>query len=240
MKKGYKSNQWFTFKQAQELGGMVRKGERGEQICYFQMIEKDGKNGEKDKFPMLKLFTVFNTEQIDNLPEKFNISDVEIDTGTKPIEFMEKFVKDTGAIVVTKGNQPCYIPSLDQIEMPAVNQFELAEVLLRNIVSRIDPLDRTSSRLDRFGKNSKHDYAFEELVAELGACFVTDSLGIDKGIDDYYGIHRVVAESPEKRQKIYFSSSNESARCRFLPFEMKRKVWVRNTTLFLLTNIIDV
>lgn len=183
MSKGYKSAQWFTFKQAQEIGAMVRKGEKGEQICFYSMIVKE-KGGKEEKFPMLKLYTVFNAEQIDNLPEKFTVSEDQemIDTGAKSIDFMEKFASDTGAQIVITGSQPCYYPVLDHIEMPAVNQFETAESYYGTLCHELIHWTGHKTRLDRLG-NTKHDYAFEELVAELGACFVTDTLGIDKGID---------------------------------------------------------
>lgn len=186
MTKGYKSNRWFTFKQAQEFGGMVRKGEKGEQVCYFQMIEKESKTGgEKDKFPMLKLFTVFNAEQIDNLPEKFEtiVDEVSVVDGPKSIDYMETFVQSTGARIVFTGSQPCYVPALDHIEMPTVAQFSSAESYYGTLCHELIHWTGHSTRLDRLNGKSKTDYAFEELVAELGACFVTNSLGIDKGID---------------------------------------------------------
>lgn len=185
MSRNFKSNQWFTFNQAKELGAQVKKGEKGEQICYFNMFEKKGENGEKDKkYPILKIFTVFNADQIENLPEKIvNVSADPIDTGAKPIEEMENFAKKTGARIVITGGQPCYFPTLDHIEMPAVNQFETAESYYGTLCHELIHWTGHQSRLDRLNGRSKEDYAFEELVAELGACFVTSSLGIDKGID---------------------------------------------------------
>ena len=65
--RGYASNQWLTFKQAQQLGGHVRKGERASTIIYYQakMMEKDDSETIADKrfVPLLELFSVFNVDQ---------------------------------------------------------------------------------------------------------------------------------------------------------------------------------
>ena len=72
MDKGYDAPIWMTYKQAQELGGQVRKGEKGTQIVYsssFKAHEKSesGEDIEKE-VPFLKTYTVFNVEQIEGLP----------------------------------------------------------------------------------------------------------------------------------------------------------------------------
>lgn len=180
--KGYTCNKWYTYKQAQAVGATVRKGEKAESVVYFQMIERENKQtAKKEKFPMLKVYSVFNAEQIDNLPEEEIPTPV--DTGAKPIEYMEKFVANTKAKVQITGTQPCYSPVLDHIEMPAVNQFVSAESYYGTLCHELIHWTGHDSRLARFDKHGSEDYAFEELIAEIGACFVTSKMGIDKGID---------------------------------------------------------
>lgn len=70
--KGYQSNRWMTFKQALELGVTVRKGEHGSLVVYANSVTKteekdDGEVSEYD-IAFMKGYTVFNVEQIDNLP----------------------------------------------------------------------------------------------------------------------------------------------------------------------------
>ena len=72
---GYTAPLWLTFKQAQELGGNVRKGEKGTTVVYASTFTKDetradGTTAER-KIPFLKAYTVFNAEQCDNLPPRF-------------------------------------------------------------------------------------------------------------------------------------------------------------------------
>lgn len=69
---GFCSDRWMTFHQAKELGGFVRKGEKGETVVYADKIvktETDAKSGDdiEQVIPFLKSYSVFNVEQIDDL-----------------------------------------------------------------------------------------------------------------------------------------------------------------------------
>jgi antirestriction protein ArdC len=71
--KGYTAPCWMTFKQALDLGGAVRKGEKGSLTVYADSLtrqETDGATGEENtrEIHYLKGYTVFNVEQIDGLP----------------------------------------------------------------------------------------------------------------------------------------------------------------------------
>src|SRR5215469_12361080 len=72
---GFSTQNWLTFRQALRLGGNVRKGEHGITVVYAdrfvpaeerQRAERDG--NEPNTIPFLKRFTVFNTDQCENLP----------------------------------------------------------------------------------------------------------------------------------------------------------------------------
>jgi antirestriction protein ArdC len=76
MEKGYGAPIWLTFKQAQALGGRVRKGEHGSLVVFastFTRTEADEKTGDEAErdIPFLKSYTVFNAEQIDGLPAEY-------------------------------------------------------------------------------------------------------------------------------------------------------------------------
>jgi antirestriction protein ArdC len=65
---GYAAPIWMTFKQAQELGAHVRKGEKGNLVVYASTVtrtETDEETGEEQDrdIPFLKGYTVFNVEQ---------------------------------------------------------------------------------------------------------------------------------------------------------------------------------
>src|SRR4051812_17344374 len=58
---------WLSFKQAQERGGSVRKGEHGAKIIFWKMLAREDESGDSKSFPYLNSWTVFNTEQCDGL-----------------------------------------------------------------------------------------------------------------------------------------------------------------------------
>ncbi len=66
-KQGFTDSRWLTYKQAQEQGAQVRKGEHGTTAIFYKTLEKENDAGELEHIPMLKTFTVFNIEQIDGL-----------------------------------------------------------------------------------------------------------------------------------------------------------------------------
>ncbi len=76
MTRHYAAPIWMTFKQALELGGCVRKGEKGSPVVYANTITRtetdDATGDDVDRsIPFLKAYTVFNIEQIDGLPAHY-------------------------------------------------------------------------------------------------------------------------------------------------------------------------
>jgi antirestriction protein ArdC len=74
--KGFVAPIWMAFRQALELGGNVRKGEKGSLVVYADRIrrtETDADTGEdvNREIPFLKGYTVFCVDQIEGLPERF-------------------------------------------------------------------------------------------------------------------------------------------------------------------------
>lgn len=188
---GYTSSTWMTYRQAQSLGAQVRKGERGTTIVYakrIQLLDQDATTDEDNArtIPILRTYSVFNTEQIDGLPTPPAAQPTIIEPASSRIDRADAFISATTATIVHHGNRACYIPSADRIEMPPYQQFidtttsSAAEgyyaTLLHELIHWTSPkhrCDRDTGK--RFGDNS---YAREELVAEIGAAFLCADLGI--------------------------------------------------------------
>jgi len=128
---GYGSRFWMTYKAASELGGQVRKGERGTTVTYSDKITRTEENasGEEEKKDIffLKAYTVFNCDQIDGLPAKFYRAEQPEAVQIDPIPEAEAFFANTKADIRHEGSQPCYIPSQDFIRMPQLSDFFSAE-----------------------------------------------------------------------------------------------------------------
>jgi antirestriction protein ArdC len=186
VERGYAAPIWMTFKQALELGGCVRKGEKGSQVVYastFSRTETDGDSGEESErdIPFLKGYTVFNVEQIDGLPAHFTApAEPRLDP-VQRIAQAEGFFSATGATVRHGGNQAYYSVASDLVQMPFFETFRDAESYYATLAHELTHWTRHPSRLDRsFGRKRFGDegYAMEELVAELGAAFLSADLGL--------------------------------------------------------------
>ncbi len=186
MERGYAAPIWMTFKQALELGGAVRKGEKGSPVVYagsLSRTEQDDKTGEDvdRSIPFLKSYTVFNIEQIDGLPAHYYApAQIEANPDARVAE-ADAFFHATGAEVRHGGNSAYYSPGQDFVQMPDFASFRSAQDYYATLAHECTHWTRHKTRLDRsFDQKRFGDagYAREELVAELGAAFLCADLGL--------------------------------------------------------------
>lgn len=180
----FSSNKWATFKQWKDNGAQVRKGEKGSQIVFYKTLLKTEENeqGEADthKIPMLKLFTVFNANQVDGY-EDSEAPQIEQQEPVNSIKLVEEFCQNTGATIKHGGNEAFYARQSDYIQMPDKENFvatkdaNTTENYYSVLFHELTHWTGAPHRLDRDKAQSKKEqekYAFEELVAELGAAFL--------------------------------------------------------------------
>ncbi len=181
IQKGYRSPYWLTFKQAQSLGGQVRKGEHSELGIFYKPWESQETNtdtGETEtvKGAVLKSFRVFNLDQIDGIEAPA--------TEARPVfEILadaERLLQHTPAPIREGGARACYIPSLDEIHMPARETFVSPESFYSVAYHEATHASGHHSRLDRnlSGRFGDEASAMEELIAELGSAFLCAEAGI--------------------------------------------------------------
>lgn len=185
--KGYRSPYWMTFKQALDMKAHVRKGEKSATVVYTDTMVREERDADGvanlHKIPFLKKYAVFNADQIDGLPEAFYKSP-EPPASTNPeqrIEVLERFFRETKAKIVT-GGKASYSPFLDRIQMPPFECFDDAASYYGTLAHETIHWVGHPSRLNReFNSKSgnKEGYAKEELIAELGACFLAADLGFE-------------------------------------------------------------
>lgn len=183
---GYASPTWMTFNQAQKLGAHVLKGSRGTPVVYFGSTTKshqdEGTEADRE-VRFLKSYAVFNVAQIDGLPEAFSPTPAEAPVLPAPerIDHAEAFFAETGAEVRHGGDRAYYSAGEDRIQLPPLEAFRDAESYYATFGHEACHWTRHPSRLDRdFGRKRFGDegYAREELVAELGSCFLAADLGL--------------------------------------------------------------
>ena len=183
---GFASAHWFTFKQAKELGAHVRKGQKSSTVVKYGTVERENDEGEAVAIPYARAYRVFNADQIEGLPEEFySLPEVQEDLGTRPLPEVDAFFQAVGARVTHGGARACYIPAEDRIQMPPVSAFISAQHYTATLCHEVTHWTGHRSRLDRFKTGStKADYAREELIAEIGSCFLGARIGVEPTIDE--------------------------------------------------------
>ena len=179
---GYASCYWASFKQWQARGGCVRKGEKGTKVVFFSPVEKTTKNAqgedETDKYAVLKTYFVFNSQQVDGAEVP---SPEAIRTEFEAHQQAEQTILDSGAAISWGGDAAFYAPSSDRIQMPNKASFQAPAHYYATAFHELVHWTGAKHRLDRDlskGRYGDSKYAFEELVAELGAAFLCQEHGI--------------------------------------------------------------
>lgn len=183
--KGYSSDVWGTYKAIQQKGGQVRKGERATTVVYFSFGERENSNGETSTYAFLKAYSVFNIEQCDGLGG-FTEKPMPV-RDWNDFADAESVIAETGAVIKHKrGDQAFYIPSMDYIQMPEKDQFKTAYGYYGTMFHELTHWTGHKSRIDRTLSMAKREYAFEELIAELGAAFICSDVGFEyQNIDNH-------------------------------------------------------
>jgi antirestriction protein ArdC len=183
---GFLGQGWLTFRQAQSLGGNVRKGERGTTVVYADRLTPEDEKRrareageEPGKIAFLKRFTVFNTAQCEGLPD-----DVAVAMPPPPPGLIEPrveaLIKATGIHFRIGGDRAFYVPALDHVVVPPPQAYFEPINWHRTALHELGHATGHASRLNRdfSGSFGTKKYAFEELVAEMSAAFCCASLGI--------------------------------------------------------------
>lgn len=184
-----KEGEYLTFKQVQELGGKVKKGEKSQIVVFYKPLEVkeivDGKE-EVKTIPMLKYYNVFEVGQCEGIEPKWLEKDKTKVKDFNPIEKAEEvamaYVDREGIRVDYGGSQAYYRPGTDSIHLPDRENFvgnvEYYSTLFHELVHSTGH----ESRLDRLSKDAHFGsavYSKEELVAEIGAASMLNQLGIE-------------------------------------------------------------
>jgi antirestriction protein ArdC len=183
---GYGSPVWATYKQWQERGAQVRRGEKSTLVVFWKRIEvqaeADGDDGDGDTETRLiaRGYAVFNAAQVDGNDPPPPAGGAAKRPEPQRIEAVEAFFRNVGAVVRHVGSRAFYTLAGDYIQMPELRQFLAADryysTLAHEHVHWTGAAHRCAREFgNRFGDEA---YAFEELIAELGAAFLCADLGL--------------------------------------------------------------
>ena len=185
---------FLTYKQAQEHGGNVRKGEKGIPVVFWKTLqfekESDGGEaegeGEKRQVPFMRHYTVFNVSQCDGVKLPAKLEQPTLEAKFDPVEAAERICAGypNPPKIRTSGERACYNLALDEIAVPPKTAFESAETYYATLFHEMGHSTGHKSRLDRTMSGNKHGdtYALEELIAEMTATFLCAEAGIEQPV----------------------------------------------------------
>lgn len=177
----YASPYFVTYRQAKQLGGHVKKGEKGWMVTFFKMLDVDKENPntgeiESGRIPFLRYYTVFNVEQCEGID--YPKPEPQIDF--EPIGRAQEIVEAMPQRPEITHNEPraYYSPNEDRVNMPAAELFKAPQSYYSTLFHELTHSTGHENRLDRHRhENCDHmfssdSYSKEELTAEMGAAFL--------------------------------------------------------------------
>lgn len=198
---------YLTFKEVQDLGGTVRKGCHSQPVFFWKQItvndwtapdpdedEENGKviDGVKKTIPMMRYYNVFALADC-IIPEagmkKLKLEAEKVDEivhadSYPAADALMKFYLGREGITTGPETKAFYRPSTDYIGLPVRGSFPKLEEFFSTAFHEITHSTGAEKRLKRFGVTGGHsfgskEYSKEELVAEIGACFLCSFTGVD-------------------------------------------------------------
>jgi antirestriction protein ArdC len=185
----YQSPFWLSFKQALDLGGHVRKGEKSTPVIYYKILEKRDEarkimlreDGKPARIPFVRWANVFNLDQTEGIPAPT----ITANQGMSPPHQRAAAIVDNARLcpIHHAGFAAFYSPTDDVIRIPAPSTFHSQEDYFHTVYHELTHASGHSTRLDREGvtqhtRFGSEKYSKEELIAELGAAFLSNEAGI--------------------------------------------------------------
>lgn len=214
-RRGFDSPIWSTYRGWQTLGGQVRKGADHEPVVFWKIVEKRDKASDEVKtFPIFRTFQVFNIAEVEGVsPEQFTSEPLSTDERNAAADV---WFEALGADLYHGGDRAFYMPSTDTITMPMFGSFTTAEAYYATLGHEHIHWTGHKSRTGRLA--SSPSYAFEELVAELGAAFLCAFLGLspEPRPDHAKYLNHWIQALHDDPKAIYTASSQAAAAVRWM------------------------
>ena len=172
-----KDPRWATYKQASDAGWHVKKGEKGTHVLLWKpSLLSDDDGNTKIASVVQRVFTVFHASQIEGISE-YMPPEINVVEAHKKAE---KIISDSGAKINYGGDEAYYSPAGDYVQLPPKDDFTSLEGYYSTVLHELAYWTGHPSRLNRVQRCSKfsQDYAFEELIAEMGSLFVASLAAI--------------------------------------------------------------
>ena len=190
------SGEYATFKQWTELGGKVRKGEKGEMVVFFKWPDQkedsqteDNKEEtqeyDRSRKPVLRYYKVFHISQVEGVePLESKVPVYSSDPISIGEEVFWNYVRREGIRVeLEPSNEAYYSPTRDLIHLPELSQYQYPAEFISTAFHEAAHSTGDETRLARAGLKKasfgSEIYSKEELTAEISAAALLNTLGIE-------------------------------------------------------------
>lgn len=180
--------EYLSYKQAKDLGGNVKKGEKAHMIVFYKMLQNvDEESGKISNFPYLRYSNVFHISQCEGIESK--LEPIEIDSSIEPIQaaqdIINDYVKRSKVTInhVEGSHRAYYSPTIDTVTLPVIGQFTSNNEYYSTNFHELAHSTGHKSRLKRitdvaaFGSET---YSREELTAEITSAILMSISGIEQ------------------------------------------------------------
>lgn len=184
--------EYATWNQIKKAGGKVKKGEKGHIAIFWKMMEvedEDSEDGATKEIPYMRYYKVWEiNSQVEGLESKREEKQFDHD----PVEEAEKIIEgyhDAPMITFANDSGAWYMPQVDKVIVPPLRNHFKAEEYYSTLFHELIHSTGHETRLNRKGITERaafgdETYSFEELVAEIGSCFLCSKAGIEQATLD--------------------------------------------------------
>ena len=178
--------EYVTFRQCQQEGGKVRKGEKSSMVIFWKWIEQeDEESGEKKSIPFLRYYNVFHIDQCEGLTARY-AQEAPANPATAD-EAADRIInaycsREGVKLLHEEGDRAFYRPATDSITVPHMRQFSATAEYYSTVFHEMMHSTGHKSRLDRLERVAafgSEDYSKEELIAEIGAAALVNQAGLE-------------------------------------------------------------
>jgi antirestriction protein ArdC len=213
------------FSQAKDLGWKLQKGSKSTWLRWGGTVAKstENENGETEKhfYNACKWLNVFHVSLFDDSEAKIKIADYAAKyEAQKPVvinpdarlQEADRLIDSTGAKILYGGDRACYSPQVDAILMPQFEQFISASSFYATSIHELTHWTGHQSRCDRdlSGRFGSSKYAYEELIAEIGAAFTCNHLGISGEMENHANYIGSWIKALKDDKRYFFKAATEA------------------------------
>ena len=183
-----KPGEYLTFNQVRQAGGTVRKGEKAAFVVFWKPLPvtektKDGKEV-TTIVPFLRFFNVFHIDQCENVEPKYKETDLKpADPIAEAESVIDGYVQRSGVrLIKEKSDRAYYSPTFNEVHLPLIEQFPQIAEYYSTAFHELTHSTGHKKRLDRLTATAhfgNEEYSKEELVAEIGAASLMNTVGIE-------------------------------------------------------------